>query len=281
MRRLNLFLLKTKSIPTFAAVILRSLSFLAGFLFLSSPLIAQITGVTGTKAVAVAVDVIPTHSIEFSPTWSFNSINGVYNSDGENVSSDEVSIQNGICWMVNYGLSEKVEVGINIPSTFEPITFAAKSELFRGKAFWGGAMIGLNIPLHDRSFDRDNPNPEDVSSFGLGLIGKVIVDEKSSLDVNAQYQDWVQDAEGLPKGAWFLTAEYGTYHLSDQLMLLAAANYQTFNFDSNSSKFQAGPGLSFEYGENFVIVVSTLHDLFGKDSEKGMFGQFGLTIILD
>ena len=76
-------------------------------LFVYDGLNAQMAGLTGTKAVAITIDVIPKNTIEFSPTWSFNRASAIFDGNGKSISTDNIDQSNGICWMISYGLGEK------------------------------------------------------------------------------------------------------------------------------------------------------------------------------
>ncbi len=241
---------------------------------------AQIGGISASKVAAFCVDPIDNHEVEFEPSYGIQTSHSYWNEDGKEQdlydSTDSVELSSGLMWRISYGLlDDKMEVGISFSPDLSSFNWGAKMTVWQQEKTAISLMAGLFTPMGSRVFDRSAPSPDDVSSYGLGIINSWIFSESFSLDVNIQYQDYFQQADGLSEWDYFFNAEVGKYIMDNQLLLIGGFGYQQYNFqEGNQQKWTFYPGVSIEFAENFLVVFNGAFDFTGKNiSRTNGFGM--------
>lgn len=241
--------------------------------------LSQIMGISGSKISAFSYDPIPVHVLEFEPTFNITRSNSFWDDTADRITDiDSVTISSSLCWRITYGLMENLEVGLSVPSDVSSGALGIKAYLYGGDLFNLSAMAGTNIALGNRTFDKNNPNFDDLSNFGLGLVGSLVFNEKQSIDINFQVQDYFKnEIEGVPTSSYFFNADYGGRALKDNVLLILGTGYQFYKTDNlEQSKWTLYPGISVEFANNYLIVINTSFDFLGKNIEK----QFGFSLSL-
>jgi len=237
---------------------------------------AQVSGVAGSKLNAISNFALPSGSLEFEPTFSSSKVGALW-TDGGLEKLDEITVSSGLTWRMAYGLSDNTSIGVAMPSDFSSSNFGIQTALISKDVFSLGAMAGLTLPFGNRTFDRDDRTADDLTLFGTGLIGTWNFNEKASLDLNIQYQDYFNSIGAASPSSMFYYLDYGHYVNDGYILLIFAASYQTSKAgDLSSNVFSLYPSIAFEHSDRYVIVLNTQHDVFGKNASK-TFG-FGLTL---
>lgn len=253
------------------------------FIFSQQISIGQIAGISGSKISAFSYDPIPKHKVEFEPTFNITRDNKFWNEDSELMDLDSFVVSSSLCWRITYGLSDNIEVGLSVPSNVSNGSLGIKAYLYGGDVFNLTAMAGTNIALGNRVYDKDNPSIDDLSNYGLGLVGSLVFDEKRSIDINFQIQDYFKnDVDEVPTSSYFFNADYGGRALNENLLFILGSGYQFYKTDElTQSKWTLYPGISIEYAKNYLIVINTSFDLTGKNMEKQFGFSLSLTTIWD
>ncbi len=242
--------------------------------------IGQIAGISGSKISAFSYDPIP--NLEFEPTFNITRSNTFWDENSDRFEDlDSITIASSLCWRITYGFMENLEVGFSVPSDFSTGGLGIKAYLYGGDIFHLSAMAGTNIALGNRTYDKNNPSPDDLSSFGLGLVGSLVFNEKQSIDINFQTQDYFKnDVKGIPTSAYFFNADYGIRRLNDNLLLILGSGFQYYKTENiEQSKWTLYPGISIEFAKNYLIVINTSFDFAGKNIEKQSGFSLSLTTI--
>jgi len=256
------------------------------FLLITSFCQAQIGGISASKVAAFCVDPIDNHEVEFEPSYSIQTSRSYWDENGKQQdlfnSPDSVEVSSGLMWRISYGLlDDKMEVGISFSPDLSSFNWGAKMTVWQQEKTAISLMTGLFTPLGSRIFDKKAPSPDDVMSYGLGIINSWIFDETFSLDINIQYQDYFKKVEGVSEVDYFINVEAGKYILDNQLLLIGGFGYQQYNFqDGNQQKWTFYPGISIEYAENFLVVFNGAFDFAGKNIAKTSGFGMALTTFL-
>ena len=140
-------------------------------------------------------------------------------------------------------------------------------------------MLGANFPFGFAEIDTRNRTVDQIGTYGLGMIASYELNEKASIDFNAQIQNYFQDNDDLPNNDIFVSIDYG--HYVEDIYLLASFLYQTSDFDGfQQNKLTFSPGLSFEMKPEYLIVANANFDLVGKQAEKTHGFSVAFTITL-
>lgn len=229
---------------------------------------AQVAGISASKLNTINAEPISKGALELEPTFSSSRSSAVWGVDG----LDELgntSVSSSICWRVTHGISDGIEVGLSIPSDFSSGSLGLKTILSAKDIFSLGAMIGISTPFGNRNFNQDNRAADDLTSYGIGLIGSWIFSSVSSLDANIQYQDYFNTVGAESPSGILYNVDYGHYIAGGKFQLFVGAGYQTASADGFSANvFSLFPGISVETSDKYMLVLNTQHDLFGKNAEK-------------
>jgi len=212
---------------------------------IASQLHSQISGIAGTKIAAFHAQAVDLHTTEFEPTYNYS--RNIYAP-----ASDSVSISSNISWRVSYGLSEKVEVGFNSGGNFSSACIASKVEIYEKEKIGLALMCGVGLQLGN--FVKA-PGDDLISGYGVGAISTYQIDDKNSIDANVQFYK-----NNGSFDSFFATVDYGTYSVSDKVLLILGFNYQTTDIDPIISTFL---GVSIETAENYALVLSPTFTLSG------------------
>jgi len=135
-------------------------------------------------------------------------------------------------------------------------------------------MVGYYVPLGNANYYNRRYKHLSYSLLGYGIVSSFQLNPKNQIDVNLQIQHGFNDQN---PNQLYLNADYGSYFLRDDLFMIIGAGYQQ-NLDSEnqSNKFTIYPGFALETGKQFLFVINSQHDLFGRNNTK----TWGLNIAL-
>jgi len=109
------------------------------------------------------------------------------------------------------------------------------------------------------------------------------INEKTSIDFDAQFQKHTQILETWHKNDLFLNSDIGFY-ANEGFQLVFGANYYTSIYQESSNNVQLlslNAGITIERAENFIVVLNTPIDVLGKNIEKFIGFGFALTILIE
>lgn len=266
----------------------------------SMSLSAQIGGIGGTKLNTFNTVPLLKKTAEFEPTYNVSRSSGFWNRGGF-IGEDTITLASNLSWRITYGLSEKVELGMNYQSDVAFGNFDFKVQVKDGELFKLGVMGGLGVPLGNRSFANSNPSIDDVSNFSLGAIASYDIDTITSIDVNFQMTDYFRDAfevrvipspsPSIPDQTirtrqtgttYNIAAEVGSYFLYDGVQLVSGAGYYSTDIDG---RWEAGlfgiGGVIFEVYDRYVLNFGATYTVLGKNQPRTIGLAFSFTTIWD
>ncbi len=263
------------------------------FLLGSYSVSAQLGGISGLKIVTFHPDPIPKKTVEFEPTYNVSRSSGFF--DRNNFTgSDTINIESNLSWRLTYGLSDRIEVGINFQSDVALGNFDFKIKLNEGDKLRFGAVGGLGVPLGNRSFAFSNPGIDDVTNYTLGLIGTYEIDSISSVDFNFLVTDFFRDVyetsalpipnptQRLTGTTYNMNAEIGSYFLDEGILLVGGLGYYTTAIDE---LWEAGlygvVGVAIEIYNNYVFTLGATYTVYGINQPRTLALGFSFTTIWD
>ena len=130
---------------------------LLGFKFAFS----QVGGISNSKLTVVCSEVIPYKTLEFEPAMGFGWSAKQWDSDKKLINSfasdDMSSVFSEYGYRMTYGLAKGVEIGINLPSDISSTSWGIKYQFLPNEeGFAMAGMLGLNVPLGNKIFDKSN-----------------------------------------------------------------------------------------------------------------------------
>jgi len=232
--------------------------------------IAQINGVSGSKINAFNHLPIPVGTAEFEPNIGITRYSQYWDTEGnlQSVfqSTDSIQIESTISFRMAYPLSSKLELGTFIATDFS--NWSLKYALGGNETFGYGIMGGINLPYGIASIDKKNRTADQVSTYGLGIIGSFTINETTSIDANLQYQDYIHSAPGLPDGNIFLSIDYGKYFKGRTQLMSSFVYSQSLGDQANGFVLSYYPGIGLESKGAYMIFLSGAFDLIGENALK-------------
>ncbi len=243
-------------------------------LLLSFSVTGQIAGIAATKVTAYNATPITKHTAEFEPTYNTFWTDSFW-SENQLIKSDTTNFSSIVNWRISYGLTDDIELGLQTDANVSYSNLAIKAKIYEKDVLALGVMVGVGIPLANRNTDKKNKGINDVSNYGIGVIGSYEINDKNSIDVNVQFQNYFDQLDGILGPAFFVSADWGSYSIADNLQIIFSAGYQAGKSDNIKNKlFSIYPGISIETAKNFAIAIAASQGIFGKNIEKG----FGLGV---
>ena len=232
--------------------------------------LTQINGVSGSKINAFNHLPIPVGTAEFEPNIGITRYSQYWD-DNSNLQSvfqspDSLQIESTISFRMAYPLSTKLELGTFIATDFS--NWSLKYALGGDDKFGYGLMCGLNLPYGITTINKKSRTAEQISSYGLGIIGSYTINETTSIDANLQYQDYLHTAPGLSDGDIFFSIDYGKY-IKGRTQLMSSIVYShSLGEETNGYVLTYYPGIGLESKGEYMIFLSGAIDLIGKNTLK-------------
>lgn len=237
---------------------------------------AQITGISGNKISSFSYDPVPVKKVEFEPTLSAIFAKAFWADDGikQPFVNDQFTTSSNLYWRITYGLNKRTELGLSAPNNLSNINLAAKIWLTNGDKVNFSAMLGYALPLGNATYNTQDNKHISYSTIGYGAVASFKFDDKNQLDVNLQVQNGFNE---FNPSQLFINVDFGSYFLRDDLFLIFGTGYQqSLGGDLNTNKLTIYPGLALETGKQFLFVLNSQHDLFGRNN----FKTWGLNLAL-
>ncbi len=260
--------------------------FVSIMLLLSSSVIAQVGGVSGSKLGSYCVDVVDHHNVEFEPAFFHVVSRKTWDEDGhlENIfgSADSAIHTTGINFRFTYGLWDKLEIGASISTDLQLSNWGLRYVVYSKKKIGVALIAGANIPFGNKVIDNSIRLADNLISVGGGGVFSAQFSENLSFDFNAQYMAFVKTTNENHRGSYYFNADLGYYVFKHQLQLIAGLGYQQSNFDTfSSSTLTVYPGVTVETGKNYIIVISAPFDVYGQNAIKNSGIMLALTLTFD
>ncbi len=267
---------------------MKKISFILAILLIStSGIYAQVGGLSASKLGTLCTDVVPTNTIEFEPFFGYVTSTQFFDQDGSLqdlfLSSDSIQFFSSAGFRFSYGLAENLEVGISMPVDVSTVSFGAKYKLPLEGNLTLGVLAGYNSIVGNDVYVRKNATHESTSSAVGGIIMTYEFSDKFSLDFNAQYQKHINETVDGHNQGIYLGTDIGYYFLENINFIIGTSySYNEYDIsDNNAHLFTLNPGIAIEKAENFILVLNSPVDLFGKNEFQSIGFGLALTIILD
>jgi len=206
---------------------------------------AQIAGIAASKVAAINVQPIPVRTAELEPSFNYAR---------NNTASDSININSNITWRVTYGATEDIEIGFNAGPGFSNACLSAKMRVYEKDKLAFGIMAGTSIKLGNNNIGADDRL---IQGYGLGLISSHVLNEKNSIDLNAQYFSNKGSTD-----SFIFNGEWGTYSLHEEFQFVIGIGYQTTSANPIVSLYT---GFSLENADNYGMVITPTFTLSGAD----------------
>ena len=172
---------------------------LTALLFHSVLFFAQIGGLSASKLAAYSYSCVPKHKIEFEPSFAVSYYNSAWDRDGNKLYYPSLRYDNSFGFRFTYGLSDKCETGISLPTDVSSISWGIKHLLYSDRFFSLSAISGVN-------FEFDPPH-RTLHQAGIGVVSTLQYTQSFSTDLNAMV---LKDFEDNNYSLW-LIADNGIY----------------------------------------------------------------------
>lgn len=171
---------------------------------------------------------------------------------------------------------------MSAPADVSGVSWAAKYITFQNEKSGLAFIGGVNLPLGNKIYDQTSSDPHEIGSFAGGFCISHKFNDKLLLDFDLQGQRLFNNVNENNHSDLFINSDIG-YYIKEHAQLICGVSYfNNFykNSKSDNSLFNIHPGISYETGENFLIVLSTQIGLYGKNIDQcyGVNIAFTMTI---
>ena len=248
---------------------------------------SQVGGLSASKLGTLCTETVPAQTIEFEPFFGFASSTSFFDTDNNVqdlfLSGDSTQFFSSTGFRFSYGLMKNLEIGVSLPVDVSSVGFGAKYKLPIEGNFTLGILAGYNAIIGNDIYVRRNSTLESTSAIVGGLIMTYEFSDKFSTDFNIQYQTHTNSTTEGHGNGMFVSSDFG-YYLVENVNFIMGMNYFYKDLaepDHSSQLFTLNPGIAIEKAENFILVLNSPIDLFGKNEFKTVGFGLALTIILD
>lgn len=255
-------------------------------LALTGSITAQVGGISGSKISAYCVDVVDHHQVEFEPAFYHFKAGKRWDENGTlkhfAANADSIKWVTGLNFRVTYGLLDKFEIGADFSSDLLLSRFGIRYVLFN-KGHAGLAIIGgINVPMGNKTVTKSVRLSNTIAKTGGGLVFTAYFNPNFSVDLNAQYYKFIEKTIDNGKGNWYLNSDFGYYFFSRKLQFIAGFGYQNSRYENfNTQVITIYPGITVETGKRYIIVLSSMLDIWGENADKNAGVALALTVTLD
>lgn len=247
---------------------------------------AQIGGISGSKLNTVSFEVVGHHKIEFEPSFSFSRTSKYWDNNGElrnsYNSSDSINYTSSTQLRFTYGLFDKLELGVTVPTDISTSSWGMKYIIYNEKKIGISLIGGLNIPLGNSVKDNQIRTTENTTQAGIGAVLSYQHNDNLSFDFNVQYNNYLNKLNSTQSSSIFISSEGGYYIFSKTLQLITGIGYQKHNFDIiDKYLVTLYSGVTVETGKNYIIVLNMPVDIMGKNIEKSFGLGLALTLLFE
>jgi len=246
-------------------------------------LFAQIGGISGSKLNAVCVDVVDHHVLEFEPAFTYSQ-SSKYWDNGKHLTniystSDSLNRASGMQFRFTYGLFDKLEIGVTVPDDISMSSWGARYVIAQKEKLGFAVIAGVNIPMGNEVQYKAVRTEANTWQTGLGAVMSYQYSENFSIDFNMQYNAYTRKLESGNKGTTNISADAGYYFFDKGFQLIAGMGYQHTKYDAmDQFLYTFYPGVTIETGKNYIIVLTTPIDIYGKNIDKTFNFSFALTL---
>jgi hypothetical protein len=214
---------------------------------------SQVSGISASKIGTFCAGSVPAKDLEFEPSFILENAFAAGGSSG---------LTSGLAFRFTYGVTDEFEIGMSVPADASESGWGVKHRLFYNDNNGLAAIAGVNLLIDDHS----GGNTKDVLSFAGGFCISHEFRNKLLLDIDVQGQMPLDNADTINHYLAFVDTDLGYYINGDTQLILGCSYFSRFGNGSrlNSDLLTINPGLSYESGDNFLMVISSPIGLKGK-----------------
>lgn len=245
---------------------------------------SQVGGISASKIGTYCVATVPHKDIEFEPALSISKSTRKWNSNSEieriYSTRDSLDISSELSFRFTYGLTKKLEIGMSVPMDVSVVNWGIKQIILEKKNIGIAVIGGVNSPIHSGTYDKSGINRNNTSSIAIGVVLSYMVNNSLLIDFDIQTQKNVKKTEC--NNNMFVNSDIG-YYISNHCQIIMGLSYYSslyYNNKLNSNLLFANPGISYETGDDFLIVVSSPLGLYGKNHKMSFSLNVAFTMII-
>jgi hypothetical protein len=247
--------------------------------------LCQVGGISASKLATICADPVPNKVIEFEPSFGFAFSDKYFDNTSKLTStfanSDSVELFSEFNFRLTYGVFENFEIGTTFPIDMSVISWGAKFLLNENDFFRTALMTGINLPIGNTILNKNDRHYDNTASYAAGIVSTLDISEKTGLDFDIQAQKLFNSTPENHYLDFFVNLDY-SFWLTNEYQIIAGLNYTNNMFENyNEQLLTLNLGATIERHENFLLVVNSPIDLWGKNVQH-IFGLgFALTISID
>jgi hypothetical protein len=266
--------------------VVKSMGLLVGVVAFTNVINAQVGGISASKVGTFCAGTVPEKDLEFEPSFNLSRATKQWDANYKLVdkfsSPDSAEIGSGFAIRCTYGFTQKFEMGISVPSDVSGASLGAKFKTWSNDNSGFSVIAGINVPTGNRVSSNKSNSLDEIGTFAGGFVFSHKFSEKLLWDIHLQGQKLLRNAGVNNHTDVFISTDCGFYP-KEQIQLIGGMGYYTNIFEDsslNSGMLEIHPGVSYETGENFLIVASSSIGLLGKNETQswGLNLAFTMTI---
>lgn len=262
---------------------IRNQLIIMGFSLIVLNVNGQIGGLSGSKLNSLCVDPVDKNQLEFEPGFYHLTSRKYWNDEGRIRNSfttaDSIYAESALRFRFTYGVTGKMEIGVNIPGDMSVGNWGFKYELYNDQTSAFALMGGLNTPFGNGT--RNRKSDDNSIQAGLGAIYSWSPTEDFSTDFSIQGMQSFPKPEQEAAKYISVSADAGYYLFNGKLQPAIGLGFQRF-FCDNTRQYLLTlyPGLTIETGKDFVITIIHSIDLAGRNIERHHITDLSFTFTI-
>lgn len=243
----------------------------------------QIGGLSGSKLNSLCVDPVDKYQLEFEPGFYHLTSRKCWNNDGRIINSftsgDSLFTESALRFRFTYGVSSRMEIGVNIPADLSVGNWGFKYELYNNKKSAFALMGGVNTPFGNGTKGRKSD--ESAIQAGLGAIYSWSPSADFSTDFSIQGMQSFPEPEQKAGKYISVSADAGYYLFEGKLQPAIGLGFQKF-FNDNTRQYLLTlyPGITIETGKDFIITIIQSVDIAGRNIERQFITDLSFTFTI-
>jgi len=243
---------------------------------------SQIGGVSASKLATICTDPVANKVLEFEPAFGFEFSNKYFDEKGKLTNtfatSDSLELFSGFGFRFTYGVFDNFEIGTTFPVDMSVISWGAKYKLNNNDFFRTALMTGINLPIGNTIFNRNDRHYDNTSSYVGGFVATLDFSDKMGLDFDIQGQKLFSSTLENHFLDLFINLDY-SYWLTEEFQLTAGLNYSNAMFENyNEELLSLNIGTTIERHENYLLVINSPINIYGKNVQQVFGLGFAITI---
>ena len=254
--------------------------------FCSDIVNAQVSGISASKLATINAMPVIKNNIEFEPAVQFNYTSKKYDELGKPESiftnNDSIDINSCMNFRVTYGVNERCEIGMMVPSDVSGFSLGTKYLIASNQNISMSGLAGLNSTSNS-VICKINQGYDKALKLAGGMALTWQLSDVFSIDMDNQFQKALNTTKEKHQFDYFFNIDAG-YFVNEFLQPVIGLNYCRHEFQEstyNSELMIINLGITIEPAERFLMVINVPRSIFGKNQSIINGFGFALTIMLN